>query len=297
MTVHLNLSLSDETRCHVEQVPDNLLAKVDVRFPRSWVASSANLVEFRERILSVATSVLHQCSCLEDRPFLAVVEKAFKGGMSGKALSVRPYAELYSAWITREVFEADGRAALDPMRDRVAFDHPSHDELKAPMTPGPGYTTRKSEQHIANRYRRIVKIIRLSLQVLMKDPTFVKQLSKLRAKGYRDWHILLIVANIVTQYRVEATHKMVRDPDALWKAMQLEIDREETPDDPAIPPALFSDERMNFQEKTCLLSVATTWGLRQRPQTPNFAAMEKLLVARYGMLTDDVPHENFFPGI
>jgi hypothetical protein len=45
------------------------------------------------------------------------------------------------------------------------------------------------------------------------------------------------------------------------------------------------------------IAAAKTWGLVTRGETPNFAAYEKLLVTRYGMLSDDIPHDDLFPGI
>lgn len=72
---------------------------------------------------------------------------------------------------------------------------------------------------------------------------------------------------------------------------------EEAALDPSIPPAYFMDERFGIQEKMAWLSFAKTRGLTQRSQTPNFVAMEKLLIARYGVLTDDITHEDFSTGI
>lgn len=297
MTVHVSVSLRKGVSCHIEECPNNRVACMHVRFPIAWVASSKHFMDLRGEIVAIASAVLHQCSGLSDQKYLGAIEKAFKGGLAGKAFSVRPYAELYAELISRAMFNEVDRASLRPPRESEAFEHPAHKELAAPTTTGPGYTRKRSNEFIANRYRRAIRPIRLTVPSLMKDALFREQIRKMLAKGYKDWHVLVIVVNIAIQYRTEkkvgigASHKM------LTKAMEDEMNREERNDDIEIPASLFNDERMAIQDNIMWLTAAKTWGLALRGQTPNFGAYENLLVSRYRMLDDDIPHEELFPGV
>ncbi len=297
MTVRTTVSLRDGISCNIEEVPDNKVAVMKVQLPKSWIGSSTHLPEMRGEIVGVATAVLRQCSGLSDKKFLAAVENAFKDGLAGKAFSVRSYAELYSEFISRKTFDEVNRAASKPLNHAAEFDHPAHEELCAPTTPGPGYSKKRSEEHIANRYKRAIKPVRLTLSTLMKDTKFVEQIRKLKAKGYKDWHILVMVANVVGQYRADRKVGNPAHPDVMMKAMQEEINREEDPGDLSVPAAIFTDERMDIQDNIMWITVAKTWGLSTQGKTPNFAAYKKLLVTRYGMLEDDVPHDDLFPGV
>ena len=296
MTVQLKVALRDGISAHIEEIPDNKVAVMSVQFPKSWLGSASHLDEMRGEIVSVAGAVLRECSGLDDKKFMAAIEVAFEGGLAGKAFSVRPYAELYAEFVSREMFGEVNRTALKPLNYGAAFDHPCHDELREPSTPGPGYTRDMSEKHIASRYERAIKPMRLTLPKLMRQPQFVDQIRKLRAKGYKDWHILVMISNIVTQYRVDQRVGNPAPPDLMMKTMREEANREETSGDVEVPVSIFSDERMEFQDNIMWITVAKTWGLTTQGRTPNFAAYEKLLVSRYGMFKDDVPHNEFFPG-
>lgn len=297
MTVHVSVSLRESVSCHIEECPHNAAASMSVQFPIAWVASSKHLLDLRGEIVAIASAVLHQCSGLSDQKYLGAIEKAFKGGLAGKAFSVRPYAELYSELISRAMFNEVDRAILRPPKDGEVFEHSPHKEPAARNTPGPGYSQKRSNEFIGNRYRRAIRPIRLTLPLLMKDACFREQIQKLRAKGYKDWHVLVMAANIAVQYRAEQKLGSGASHDMLAKAMQEAMNSEETNGDIEVPAFLFNDERMAIQGKIMWLTAAKTWGLASRGQTPNFGAYDTLLVSRYRMLDDDIPHEELFPDV
>lgn len=296
MSIRVTVSLRSGIHFHVEDIPNNTVAVMKIDFPKVWVGSQQHLMEMRAEIVSVATAVLRRCSCLEDKEFLALVENSFKTGLAGKAFSVRPYAELYSEFISSEMFAQVDRAAHQPLNNTVAFEHPEHEALRWPSTPGPGYSEKNSIRDIINRYDKAIKPIGLTLPILMRNAGFAEKIQKLRTKGYKDWHVLVMLANIAAQYRVEQKYGKMTDPKRSMVAMKEEISRDEKPEDIPVPPTVFTDERMEMQEKVLWITFAKTLGLRPKGATPNFVAIETLLVTRYRIFRDDVPHADFFPG-
>lgn len=119
----------------------------------------------------------------------------------------------------------------------------------------------------------------------------------MREEGYRDWHILLVVSNLIVQYRIESRYGRGTDFREHLEKIEKENWQEETAVADLPPMDLFSSERMEMQKKVIWVSIAKTWGLGAPRQTPDFDAFKRMLVARYGCGVDDVEHENFFPGI
>lgn len=296
MMVKVKVSLRDGNSCHMQELPDNNVAAVHVQFPKDWLASSVHLPEMQGRIVAIAGAILQRCSALDDKKFVTAVENAFEAGLAGKAFSIRSYAELYAHFITREMFDAVGRVSLQPLNATAQFEHAAYVELSPRLDPGPGYSETRSKEHIANRYRLAIKPIRYSLPVLITDPGFVRQIQRFRERGYKDWFILVLVANVAAEYRGQQLAGPHASHETQTRAMEREMQREETTTDDPVPAHIFTAERMDLQANIMALTVAKTWGLAMRGQTPNFTAYEKLLTTRYGMLEDDLSHEDLFKG-
>lgn len=71
-----------------------------------------------------------------------------------------------------------------------------------------------------------------------------------------------------------------------------------SPESAAAPPApvtLFTPERMQQARQIAMMSLLKRWDLECWQRTPDMAAIERLLAARYGYWDEDVPHEDPFP--
>jgi hypothetical protein len=115
----------------------------------------------------------------------------------------------------------------------------------------------------------------------------------LRDDGWRDWHLLTAVLNIVVNYRLSL--ELAADPasnpqDVIRRAAVLR--RPETEDDSAPPDEAFTPAALKQALATSTLSTLQVLGLESHRQTPNFSALLDLLGARYKYWTLDVPHED-----
>jgi hypothetical protein len=167
-------------------------------------------------------------------------------------------------------------------------------ELAWRTTPGPGYSREKANEFLANRYRRTSEVIRLTLPRLLVDGRVRALLLGFRTRGFLDWQILSMLANIVAQYQVEVKAGRPLGP-GMERLFQERMARSERTDDPPFDLSLIDEPRLSLQAGILLPATFQTWGLTLNRQTPNLIGMKRLLDVRYGHSTDDIPHEELFP--
>jgi hypothetical protein len=247
---------------------------------------------FAENV-AVAVTVIGQLTALDRHVFMAAIERSFARGLPHRVVSVRPARELMEFALA----QANGVENLNRLKPvklsrPIRIDEPP--ELAWRSTAGPGYSREKANQFLANRYDRSSKAIRLTLPRLLADGRIHALLLNLRACGFLDWQILAILANIVAQYQVE-----VRVGKPLSRGMERlvrdRLFRTESGDDPQFDLNLIDEGRLALQASALLAATFLTWGLVSHGQTPNLVGMKRLLDARYGHSTDDIPHAELFP--
>ena len=75
------------------------------------------------------------------------------------------------------------------------------------------------------------------------------------------------------------------------------ITREETDSDDVFDLMHLTADLLDIQLNVLTAATFKTWDLGCYRQTPDFKAMKRLLDERYGHSTDDVPHDDPFPGV
>ncbi|MGO9356273.1 MAG: hypothetical protein ACLP1D_01200 [Xanthobacteraceae bacterium] len=115
----------------------------------------------------------------------------------------------------------------------------------------------------------------------------------LRAEGFLDWQILGLISSIVAQFQVEAQFPNT-DARNLSKQIRDRIYRTERSTDPEFDLHAFRIDTVTIQKKILSVAALNTWGLEIHRQTPDFDAAKRLLDARYGHSTDDLPHDDPF---
>jgi hypothetical protein len=108
-----------------------------------------------------------------------------------------------------------------------------------------------------------------------------------------DWQILAMLANIVAQYQVEVKtgRPLGLGTELLFRERMF---RSERADDPPFDLSIIDEPRLALQATILLPATFQTWGLTLNRQTPDPIGMKRLLDARYGHSTDDIPHEELF---
>lgn len=284
----------DDSRMQIEEVPSNEIATWRVGIPRSWIGNLDVLDDLRGDILALAVTILGNCSALDDETLTQQLERAFSEGLPVKTFAVRPYAELYMEFLPKNEFYSLDRKKLNPLFSSLDFVVAEHEQLAWNDTDGPGYSKERAREFLTNRYTHAIKPIRLTLPRLLRDDGFRRIIGELRPKGYLEWEILIMVANICVEYRARQFLPPQVPFDELGRIVNELMYQEESEDDINVPPSVFTGQRIEIQEKVLLAAVAKTWDLEIRQTTPDFDALEKLLDVRYHNSEDDIEHEELF---
>jgi hypothetical protein len=259
---------------------------------RVQIPMSDSIEDFSTSLLTFATIMLTRCSLLPEDKCEKIIEEAFKKGLPSKTFIVRPYHELLQEF-THDNKEKDKNGIPRPEAEGFLFSHESK-SLEWKSGPGPEYTKKKSQEHIANRYAKSIAPVRYSIPILNKSTEFQDFVASLRAQGYRDWHILLLIANVAFNKRHPSYIKSLPKSQDERSAIMSAFSREETTDDTPITMEDLKSIPIDMQLHIQLSAFCSTWQLDFKRQSPDFDALKRLLTERYGYMEDDIPHAPIF---
>ncbi len=247
-------------------------------------------------LLSILVRILAAHSLLQEDQFIAVMESAFRAGLTHKLEVGRPYQEL--ADLKGEDYRSPARGIpIDPLGDDVLFPERCAPQLVPPSHPGPGYTREKALDMVRARYERTPPVMRHALPRLLADIRTRDLFAELQREGWKDWHLLIALANLVVNARVA-----VRFGAPTWgnapsfrSIVLAEMNRPEEADDPSVATETVTRQALEDALHISMMATVQNWGLeiRQSPVDPK--AVLKVLGDRYGYWADDVDHEKFFP--
>jgi hypothetical protein len=290
--VTIEVELEAVSRPKLNILPTNAASAIKVMLPAEGPASPAQLEELQQETCAIALAVLTQCSCLSDKDVMKALDNAFRDGLTSKVFIVRPYSELFSEFTDSAEFASRRAKPLGPP-DGDAYAIRSAPELAWRDSPGPGYTTERARIALTNRYERGIKPIAKTIARLRRSRRFQEWVAIHRAQGRKDWWILLVLMNTVTNYR--ARHAVVpTDPQALREYMMQTINEDEPADAIEFPEEVLFGDEAKMAATSFMLTTAKVWHLVVRAQTPDLQAFEKVLNVRYGQATDDIEHEDPF---
>jgi hypothetical protein len=234
-------------------------------------------------------TVLFEASLLGWDSYMEILERCFERGLSHKITGGRPYDDL-AGIVKRDHFEKFKRTGIQlPEEWRDAPTPTPVDGLGARTDAGPGYSKERAEEMIRGRYERSEQLLNQTLPHLAKDDQFISTYRNLQDAGWLDWHILLALVNSRINFRTasegltleEARKQHEREP----------RHRDESAEEPPLPQAWLTVERLTMMRRFAFVSSLSRWGLDLHQQTPDLEAIEDLLGKRYGYWHDDVEHK------
>lgn len=296
-TINLKLNVIETGRMRFEERPDSDVTSFDITIPKNInMNSSSQSDDFHAQIVAIANTLLIECSCLPDSEVHKKLNSAYKNGLSAKAFLARPYWELFLTTTVKEEYEARHKNSIGNLK---ASDFPVqfHPELKWNDSPGFGYSKKKANEFLSNRYSRSLPPIRLTLNKLRKSIHFQNWVASKRQEGYLDWQILVGLVNVVINYRLHKKNNSF-DPKVYNEAMKAMINAEETDSDIDFPEAELY-KKIPFDPFMLNVSAnCKTWGLAmRRSATPDLKAYERVLDVKYFQAVDDIPHDDLFSKI
>jgi hypothetical protein len=248
-------------------------------------------------VLHLAFQVLLGNSLLDQQGFSDLMDQAARNGLFSNLEIGRPYREL-ALFRTR---------ALPPLagpqyRPLANAQHPNPragaPQMQPRTGPGPGYTTERANEILAERYRILPISIKHTIPSLLSDPGATDVFRELHRAGWKDWHLLNVVANLTINHRLALRYGAITADRArqMADAFRAEALRAEEPGDPRIPSAQITPDAMEQGIRLVAMSSLHRWGLALHHGTTDSDAIMQLLAERYGFWDDDEPHPDPFNG-
>jgi hypothetical protein len=289
--VHLNISLSGKRpRIKInESKTSNGTVTVDLGIRREL--SGKDLRRWSSETLAPIAGVLNLLSVLPTDRLEAVMKEAFLD-VAGKIHVALPYRELHREWVDDANFDRDGRQAARPLLADRKFECRSHPQLAPKTGPGPGYSHTEALKRIDIRYEKCVACIGFTARRLMAHPERRKLLMDWRTEGMKDWEILSIIANAAINLRHPLTDDIASETEAIER-LRPAFEFVEGPDS-AIDPDLITDEMLRGHRRAFQIAYLRSWNLDVQFSKVDEKALETLLIARYGLRSDDVDHSDAF---
>jgi hypothetical protein len=296
-TIRVRVQATDPERTRlrprVRQEPDNEASKwiVDL-IPMGGDGSGLDVDEVGAELTATLGQILFDVSLADWERYDEVLERCFRRGLAHKLTGGRPYDDLAGV-VPRTVFEKMQRESIvvpEPWRE-MPLPRPAP-ALDATRKPGPGYTPELAEELVANRYRRTRKLLCRTLSRLAADEEFQQTYRELMAEGWKDWHLLLVLFNARLNERGgREGHGPTANSSAAVERANFDPEIASEPD---LPRDWLGKESLREMRRLAFAAGLENWGLELHQQTPDFAAVERLLGDRYGYVSDDVDHEPLF---
>jgi hypothetical protein len=289
-TAEIRCDIHESDKIDLRAVPGNAQSRWDISLPR--IVADDDLGQYQRQLMAVAVELVARCSCIATGDLDRRLLKKLNDGLIAKTFQVRPYRELHHETLPDSYFADDKNLPKRALSLGQSFDIKEHYNLSALTTNGPEYTEERGIEAAANRYRRMMPVIRYTLPRLLADPDIRRRLQVMRESGMKDWQIIGTIFNAVANYRVQQQFGKFAGPSELLKEAMTEITRRpEEASDSEVPLDEFTEEKLDFYYSMYIGSVAKTWGIQLHNQTPDIEALKRLLEARFGLGRDDAVHE------
>ncbi|MGC1121827.1 MAG: hypothetical protein WBA22_12105 [Candidatus Methanofastidiosia archaeon] len=292
--VTINVRAENINDAELEPIPSNKGRKWNVTLPLCSKNWSSDVEHLQINTLTVTSTILEEISLLPKKSLDEILENLFREGISMKTFVGQIYEIIYREFISQEAFEGSDRSSKHiPESDRP-FATKEHEEIGWLDGPGPGYTKENVCELLQNRYSRSIRVIKYTLERLMRNPNFIALIGRLRADGWLDWHILSSIATITVNYRV------MQNPEAYYSAeisQDLFLEHIGMPERETwtpVPISEFTEERLRTSHRINMLSTLKLLGLECRQTTPDLEAIDHFLRMRYNYWTDDIKHTDPF---
>lgn len=304
MNVSLQLAADSDThyakRGHegfnAEFVPSNTDRRCVVTLPPARVFREGQLSrqDLMAGALAIGVTLLAEVSLLLNSDLHQLLDERFREGLSHKMHIGGPYGRVFREFIDRETFEASQRAQHSAPQMPRSFQSRLPEGLPWFDGPGPGYSAEAAREQIQNRYAGFARPIGRTLQRLAREPEVQATLARLRAEGWRDWHLLNAIFHTTLNYRMNRFPLIFSNPKEelqYWR----KIMRESEPENALLVPLEeYSEEKLRQNMRIGTVSALQTYGLEIHQLTPDFEAVEHFLGQRYNYWTDDIEHEDPF---
>lgn len=296
--VKINASLSENDTIKVTEKFDHEQLEWDIELPQFKDDVPQAMDDRTRSVLGYAISALGYCTTLKQEEYQAKIEQSLDNGLLSKTFFARPYPEIYKEIIPPDMFDEEAKNALEYIEDDRPYDFHEHLELSWCDNYGLFYNDADASLHAQNRYNRLSKLMGVVWPKIHENKKYKVYFKALSEKGYKDWHITLIVCNAVANYvankKVWAGVANDEYMQALRKVIMSIINGDMNEEVEQLDIEEICIEDFNIQDEISFLSIMKTWELVIRTPTPNFPAIQQFMKERYRLFETDAPHDHLF---
>jgi hypothetical protein len=274
--------------------PSNTTRLWEVGLPNSFGAKHDDWKDASDAAIQILGTLLAEISVMKSEDLLEMVRRRFEDGLSHKLLAGLPYPFIYRTVMSSETFNLFSRSGTNRLPEDRHFKVVEPTDMGWVGNLGPGYSRQKADEALANRYSIYLQPVRLTVKRIVETPGFRSTVGLLRKEGWLDWHLLGAVCCVAVNYRLTRNRRTEISPEALNKAFQQAMSRQEEDNDSQIPVTEFSEEALRLRLNTIMMSTLNIMGFECRQRTPDFAAIGRFLGERFNYWRDDIPHEDLF---
>jgi hypothetical protein len=289
-TVLLDVETSDESNWDAEQLPSNETHHWRVQLPKTQKTGNESLGKTVPSMLAVFYKILRGLSVMPADDFERRFRADWVPRTLGHAFFARRYCEEIEFFFPRGRYEAIGRDPAEHALSSEEWMPKEPEELKWFAGVHPRFDEADELVRIQKRYDVCFAGLRLTLPRLRESKEFVQMVEKFHAEGWKDWHILAGILNVVAGIRVDRRQD-VRPPSPEWaKAVTDEIFTAETETSAKITANDIKPDAVYFTMLATMQSTMAGNGLTPSSRTPNLEGEKRYMAARWRYFELDVPH-------
>ena len=155
------------------------------------------------------------------------------------------------------------------------------------------YDKKKAEELIKARYTKSIPSIRITLKRIVPTTSFQILKEKLRNQGWKDWHILLAIFNLVMNYRMGKLG-IIGNIDAMEKFYQEYPYEEENDDAISVPIEEINEANMKMYLQVSMLGTLKGFGFSLEGKALKPEEIADFLAEKFNYWEDDIDHEPIF---
>ncbi len=273
--------------------PEDQTHAWEVTLTRDLGPHSVEALAATAEVAGTAAALLTSLSLLPTASLKPIIEEVVETGSMFRAIFPHIRYDRAYAVLSHEDFDEDERRYFKPLGPLGYGEPVLSDQLAPRRDPGPVFRGETPEERVSGRYGAYAKTLRITVPRLSAEASFQEVVSTLRAKGWKDWHLLMAISNQVLNFRIEVEDQDVSDPAIRDRLMSLEP---EDPLSPQIEPANVTVEALERWLMTSVGATVDAFGLEIRGPFSQEEILG-LLANRYDYWGVDSPHlDPFQPG-
>jgi hypothetical protein len=293
-TVLLDVEITDGSHWGAEQLPSNEAHHWRVQIPKNQKTGNDSFDQALPSILAVFYKVLRGLSVMSANDFGNRFQTEWVPRTLQHAFFARRYCEEIDFFFPKGRYEAIGR---DDAEHKIASEEwkpREPEELKWFGSLHPQFDEAEELERIQKRYDVCFAGLRFTLRKLRQSDSFREMVLKFRKQGWKDWHILAAVLNVVAGIRV--AHRFgTAMPSREWEeAFKTEVFTPENETAFEILPDQIKADSVFITMQANMTSTMSGNGLTPSSRTPNLSGEKKYMAERWRYFDLDVPHESLF---